>query len=195
MRIRTLVLITGNAGKLKEFEKLIHIDQLNFSSQSLDLKEIQSFSIEEIGESKIRSALSSIGNDSEIDAVMTDDTGLFCDALNGLPGPFIKWFLERMGADGLFDLSQNRQAGAKAVCLLSVGLVKTGQVLHFKGEVEGRLVSPRGEGGFGWDKIFCPDGYTKTYGEMSQPEKNAISHRTLAVNRLREWLLEELQVV
>jgi XTP/dITP diphosphohydrolase len=190
VRIHKLVLITGNKGKLIEFEKLIDIKNLDFTSESMEIEEIQSFSMEEIGNFKIHSVLSNIDNKTGIEAVMTDDTGLFCDALKGLPGPFIKWFLDRMGAEGIYELTENRSVAAKAVCQLSLGLVKTEQVFHFKGEVEGQLVPPKGEGGFGWDKIFKPDGYEKTYGEMHSSEKNTISHRTLAVNHLRQWILD-----
>ncbi len=191
MKIHKLVLITGNAGKLEEFQKLIDIEDLDFSNQALDLAEIQSYKIETIGEFKIREALSFIGKDTDIDAVMTDDTGLFCEALNGLPGPFIKWFLDRLGAGGLHELTQNRNPAVTAVCQLSLGLISSGQILHFKGEVEGQLVSPKGEGGFGWDRIFLPNGFTKSYGEMNPSEKNAISHRALAVKQLRNWILEK----
>ena len=58
----------------------------------------------------------------------------------------------------------------------------------FRGEVQGQIVSPRGGTNFGWDPVFLPNGYTKTFAEMSPEEKNAISHRRIAVLKLKEYL-------
>lgn len=58
----------------------------------------------------------------------------------------------------------------------------------FIGEIKGRIVRPRGESGFGWDPVFQPDGYSKTFAEMGADEKNAISHRFKAFEKLRVFL-------
>jgi non-canonical purine NTP pyrophosphatase (RdgB/HAM1 family) len=58
----------------------------------------------------------------------------------------------------------------------------------FEGKVKGTVVSPRGANGFGWDVIFVPEGYDKTFGEMSFEEKNRISHRRLVVDKLSAFL-------
>ncbi len=190
MQIRKLLLITGNPGKAEEFKKIINIKELDFSHRSLDLPEIQSFDIGEIAKYKTESALSNVFEDIKYDAILTDDTGLYCDALNGLPGPFIKWFLDKLGVEGIYDLVKGKIPNTKAVCLLSLGIVKTREIVQFRGEVEGKLIEPKGSRGFGWDKSFLPQGESKTYGEMSEQEKNHISHRTLAVQKLRIWLLD-----
>ncbi len=182
-------MITGNSGKAAEFESLLSIKDLEVSHVSLDLEEIQSFDLEEIGISKIESALGQVDKQADFDALLTDDTGLFCCGLNGLPGPFIKWFLDRLNVEGLYQLLKDRDRRTEAVCLLSLGLLKTDDILHFKGVVKGRLVESRGSGGFGWDKIFLPDGSNRTYGELNSEEKNRMSHRTLAVRELRNWIL------
>lgn len=189
MRIKNLVLITGNPGKAKEFKDLINIDNLEFSHQSMDLPEIQGMDVEEIGTFKIKSALKQINSSKTIDAVLTDDTALTCKGLNGLPGPLIKWFLDSLGAEGIVDLLKGKSSETRATCLLSLGLVTNGEIIHFSGDVDGHLVSPKGSGGFGWDVVFQPDSSKKTYGEMVPEEKNKISHRTLAVAKLREWIL------
>lgn len=189
MKIRNLLLITGNKGKAAEFKKLIDIVDLSFSYKSLDLPEIQSFELEEIGAFKTRSAFL-LGKEIEgFDAILTDDTGLFCKGLEGLPGPFIKWFLETIGPEGLYDLVKEKQKNISAVCLLTLGLTREKRILHFKGTVEGEIVTSRGKNGFGWDRIFRPKDCSQTYGEMELSEKNKISHRTLAVSRLRNWIL------
>jgi non-canonical purine NTP pyrophosphatase (RdgB/HAM1 family) len=185
-------LVTGNQNKAIEFEKLIDIKELRFDSRSFDLIEIQSMSLEEVGFQKTATALEFLKGATEFDAVLTDDTGLFCDGLNGLPGPFIKLFLDTIGTRGLVDMVSDKSLKSKAVCLLTLGIVKTGAIIQFKGEVSGRLVNERGDSGFGWDTIFLPDGYDTTYGEMSLEEKNRISHRTLASKKLRDWVLKDL---
>jgi len=191
VKINNLLLITGNPGKAVEFESLLSIKGLKVGHVSLELEEIQSFDLEQIGISKIKSALTQMDQRTDYDALLTDDTGLFCNGLNGLPGPFIKWFLDRLKVEGLFQLMENRDRKTRAVCLLSLGLSKTNTIKHFKGEVNGQLVESRGCGGFGWDKIFKPEGSNQTYGEMSPEEKNRISHRTVAVRELRNWILAE----
>ncbi len=189
MRIKKLLMITGNQGKAREFESLLAIDEFKVGQLSMELEEIQSFDLEEIGTSKIRSALQQLPDRIEADAVLVDDTGLFCEGLNGLPGPFIKWFLERLKVEGLQELVKSRNTNTSAVCHLSLGLRQSGEIIHFRGEVEGNLVEARGDGGFGWDKIFQPKGLQETYGQLSAQVKNTLSHRTLAVRKLREWIL------
>lgn len=188
MKINRLLLITGNVGKAKEFEGLLHGGGLSFDNKSLDLVEIQSMSIDEIGEFKTRKALEYKDAIKDYDVVMTDDTALYCDGLNQLPGPLIKWFLDTINAKGIYDLVKDKPKRAVACCLLTLGFPKTDEIIQFKGEVEGELVPERGKTGFGWDGIFRPVGYEKTYAELDLEEKNTISHRAMAMNRFNEWL-------
>lgn len=193
MRIKRLLLITGNQGKAREFQELLGLPELEFSHHKLELTEIQSANYQEIGLFKTRMALAQVKAKhlEEYDAVLTDDTGLSLDALNGLPGPLIKFFLESLSLTQIHDFARNGKDGAQAVCHLSLGMVKTGEILGFEGVCPGRIVSPRGEEGFGWDGLFLPEGHVKTYAQMSLEEKNQISHRALAVAKLRAWILEE----
>lgn len=70
-----------------------------------------------------------------------------------------------------------------------IGYSKSKDEVHFfEGEVKGRIVEPRGDGGFGWNPLFLPDGYSKTFGEMSRAEKNKISMRKIAFTTLKEFL-------
>ncbi|MBU2647818.1 non-canonical purine NTP pyrophosphatase [bacterium] len=192
MKIQRIVLITGNAGKMEEFKELIGLDQLQFGYQSLNLPEIQSLDVREIGQFKTREALTKIEELGVFDAVLTDDTSLCADALNGLPGPLIKWFLDRLGAKGLIKLIDDKENGASVTCLLSLGITKNREIIQFEGTVRGKLVSPKGSYGFGWDPVFMPDGSELTYGEMGAAEKNKISHRAVALRKLRDWLVSQL---
>ena len=189
MKINSILLITGNPGKLDEYRSLLNIDTLLLKNKALDIPEIQSMRLEEIGEFKTKTALSIADEVEQYDAVMTDDTALSCAALNGLPGPLIKWFLESIGADGLHNLVKDKNDECTAGCLLTIGLTKTSELVQFLGQAHGKIVASRGNSGFGWDKIFLPQGHQRTYGQMSPEEKNIISHRALAVQKLRSWII------
>lgn len=184
-----MLLITGNEGKRKEFAALLGLNEHQFNAQSFDLPEIQSLDIREIGAFKTRMALRDRTAFDAFDAILTDDTAVYCDGLNGLPGPLIKWFLESLGREGLIELLRNRQTSGSVTCLLSLGIVDRAEIIQFEGTVKGQFVPPRGEHGFGWDPIFLPAGQKRTYGEMEADEKNTISHRAVALKQLRQWLI------
>ena len=181
-------MITGNQGKAEEFQSLLAIPELDFRFLPLPLPEIQSDDIAEIGKYKTQEVFKFDKEIQSYDAVMTDDTGLALKALNGLPGPLIKWFLKALSIEGLYNLADQNNS-AIATCLLTVGFVGTAEIIQFRGDVEGRLVAPRGTRGFGWDPIFLPIGQSKTYGELSSVDKNKMSHRALAVNAFRNWIV------
>ena len=82
----------------------------------------------------------------------------------------------------------NRRATATEI----LGYIDTqGKMVFFEGKVEGKIVQPRGESDFGWDPIFVPDGFNKTYAEMRIEEKNKISHRKIALEKLKKYLEEK----
>jgi non-canonical purine NTP pyrophosphatase (RdgB/HAM1 family) len=96
--------------------------------------------------------------------------------------------MKTVGNDGLVKIADsfgNNKAAAKCI----IGLSKDdGIVEFFEGSIEGKIVPPRGENGFGWDPIFQPDGWEKTFAEMTQEEKNQISMRKIAFQKLKEYL-------
>ncbi|KAA0203232.1 hypothetical protein HAZT_HAZT004349 [Hyalella azteca] len=94
--------------------------------------------------------------------VVIEDTCLCFNALGGLPGPYIKWFLEKLGPDGLYKLLagfDDKSAVAQCTFAYSSGS-DDAEVLLFHGRVPGAIVAPRGETRFGWDPCFQPDGET-----------------------------------
>jgi XTP/dITP diphosphohydrolase len=125
--------------------------------------------------------------------VFADDTGLEIDALNGLPGVYSARFAgENKDSDAnidkalaLMDSTKNRKARFRTV----IALIMNGKEYFFEGIVNGQILEEkRGTGGFGYDPVFVPEGRNLTFAEMSLDEKNKISHRALAVERLREFL-------
>jgi non-canonical purine NTP pyrophosphatase (RdgB/HAM1 family) len=116
--------------------------------------------------------------------VIVEDTGLYLDALNGLPGALVRWFLVTIGPAGICALIP---AGAdrRATARTAVALCDGGGVEVFVGETPGVVAAaPAGAGGFGWDPIFRPDGASRTFAEMDQAEKNVYSMRRQALEGL-----------
>lgn len=122
-----------------------------------------------------------------------DDTGLEVEALSGEPGIFSARY-----AGEPSDPAKNRrklleklqgESNRKARFRTVIALIEKGETHFFEGTVNGRILeTERGDGGFGYDNLFVPDGYNKTFAEMSAAEKNAISHRSRAMMKLNEFL-------
>jgi XTP/dITP diphosphohydrolase len=122
-----------------------------------------------------------------------DDSGLEVDALNGEPGVFSARYAGKHGdhaaniAKVLAKLGDNPDRKARFRTVIS--LMWDGEEYFFEGAVEGTIRKENsGNGGFGYDPIFQPDGYDITFAEMSLDEKNSISHRAIAVEKLTEFL-------
>jgi non-canonical purine NTP pyrophosphatase (RdgB/HAM1 family) len=170
--------ITGNKGKLQEAKQILG----EVESLDLDLVEIQEIDPQAVISAKLKEA-----EKHEAGEFIVEDTSLYLDALGGLPGPLIKWFMKTVGNNGLYEIAEklgNNKAEAKALVGFSD---KQGNMEFFEGSISGKIVSPKGEG-FGWDPVFQPEGYNKTFGEMTQEEKNEISMRKIALEKLREYL-------
>ena len=123
-----------------------------------------------------------------------DDTGLEVEALNNAPGVYsARYAGSQKNSDDNINLlmknlhgEKNRRARFRTVISL-VGLEST--PVLFEGIVDGSItMDKRGSSGFGYDPVFLPDGYTKTFAEMTLAEKNALSHRALAVKKLEAYL-------
>ncbi|XP_067626130.1 inosine triphosphate pyrophosphatase [Eurosta solidaginis] len=180
---KPITFVTGNAKKLEE---LIAILGDNFPrkvvSAKIDLPELQG-EIEEIATKKCREAARQVNG-----PVLVEDTCLCFNALEGLPGPYIKWFLEKLQPEGLHRLLAGwDDKSAKAICTFSYVENATSEPLIFQGITEGSIVQARGSRDFGWDPIFQPNGYQQTYAEMPKEEKNKISHRYRALAALQEY--------
>jgi len=182
-----LVFVTGNAKKLEEVQRILHLepDQYVLSNRKIDLPELQGEPLD-IAREKCALAAKQVNG-----AVITEDTSLSFTALNGLPGPYIKWFLDKCGLDGLnqmIQFSPNKSGYAQTIVAYTTG---PNQPIHlFDGRTSGTIVPPRGPTHFGWDPIFQPDDSTSnhTYAEMTKEAKDAISHRGRAFSQMRTFL-------
>ena len=175
-----LTFITGNAGKAKYLSDYFH---LPIEHKKLDLHEIQSLDLKEVVEDKARRAYDILKS-----PVLVEDVSLIFKGMKQLPGPLIKWFLETLGNDGLcklLDNLENREAFAE----VEFAICDENGVHTFRGSMEGSISNkPIGEKGFGWDPIFIPKGYEKTWAEMNDNEKHATSMRKIALEKLASYL-------
>ncbi|KAK2797756.1 hypothetical protein FQN50_009085 [Emmonsiellopsis sp. PD_5] len=184
--MKTLNFITGNKNKLAEVQAILG-DAIEVSNRPVDVPEIQG-SIEDIAKEKCRRAAEVVGGPA-----LTEDTALEFNALKGLPGPYIKWFLESLGHDGLNKLLAGYEdKSAVAVCTFAFSSGPGAEPILFQGKTEGRIVPARGPANFGWDPIFEYE-TGQTYAEMDKKEKNLISHRYKALLKLKQWLIEQQQ--
>jgi XTP/dITP diphosphohydrolase len=191
----TLVFATANQNKVKEIQALIPD-----SIKLLGLKDIGCE--EEIPETQ----LTIEGNAAQKAFYVyekyhhncfADDTGLEVEALDNRPGVLsARYAGEAKNASDNMDKilaelknESNRRARFKTI----ISLVVDGEETQFEGVVEGSILKEkRGEKGFGYDPIFLPDGSDRSFSEMSVDEKNKISHRALAVNKLVAYLKNSL---
>jgi non-canonical purine NTP pyrophosphatase (RdgB/HAM1 family) len=175
-----LLFVSSNPGKVREVEAILGtpVEQLE-----LDLPEIQALDVAEVARYKAMTAFERAGQ-----PVLVEDTGLYIEALRGLPGALVRWFLATIGPGGICNLipeGADRSARART----AVAYCDGGNVEIFTGEMSGVIVlKPAGDGGFGWDPIFQPAGASRTFAEMDMAEKTIYSMRRQALEHLRERL-------
>ncbi|KAI1468490.1 Ham1-like protein [Daldinia caldariorum] len=173
--------ITGNANKLSEVRAILEPAGIVVRNQPLDLPEVQG-TLEDVTREKCRAAAAAVRG-----PVLVEDTCLCFDALHGLPGPYIKWFMQSIGHSGLNNLlAAYDDKSADAVATFGFSQGPGHEVFLFQGRTKGKIVPPRGPTTFGWDPIFEYDG--QTYAEMDKAAKNKISHRFKALEKLRAWI-------
>lgn len=188
--MKTLVFATNNQHKLDEVQAMVGS---NFKLNSLkdidcvaDIPETGT-TFEENASQKSRY----IFNHFQVDC-FSDDSGLEVDALDGEPGVYSAHYSGSRDTEAnmqmvLDKLGNNENRTARFRCVIS--LILNGQEYFFEGSAEGRIATERsGKAGFGYDPIFIPDGYERTFSEMSAEEKNKISHRGKAMAKLVAFL-------
>ena len=186
MSTHKITFITSNANKLSELQSWLKDNKLPFEivSYNVDLEEIQG-TCEEIAKHKAKVAYSLLR-----EPVFIEDTSLSFNALKGLPGPYIKSFLQAIGCDGLYKLLFGFQdKSAIATCIFAYGFSDTEEPLLFRGDCLGEIVSPshsQNQKAFGWDLIFKPNVSEQTFADLEVAIKNRISHRARALEALKK---------
>ncbi len=178
--LNSLTFITGNSGKAEHLSKYLDMPILY---KKVDLVEIQSLDLEEIVTHKVIEAYQYIQK-----PVLVDDTSLTIHVFGKLPGPFIKYFLQEIGRDGICDILQPFE-DKSATAEVAIGLYDGEKVEIFRGEVPGKISEkPEGEGGFGWDAIFIPEGFEMPRAALEEKDYDNTSPRKRALQKLERNL-------
>lgn len=188
-----LVFATNNAHKLAEVKAILEPHFTIISLNDLNCND----DIPETADSLEGNALlkaTYIHNKFGLDC-FADDTGLEINELNGEPGVFSARYAgeENNSINNMNKVLKNleNKTNRKACFRTVIALIQEDNKIFFEGKINGNIaLSPQGEGGFGYDPIFVPDGYLYSFAQLSAEEKNNISHRALAVKKLIKYLLQ-----
>ncbi|EFN69846.1 Inosine triphosphate pyrophosphatase [Camponotus floridanus] len=185
---KPVVFVTSNPKKLEEFTAILGQKySQRITNMNLYLPEYQG-EINEVCRKKCQTAAQMLNGPAII-----EDTSLCFNAMKGLPGPYIKWFLERLGPEGLYKMLDGwEDKSAEAVCTFAYCSGTDARVFIFQGRTQGTIVSPRGPREFGWDPCFQPRGYDQTYAELPSDVKNQISHRYKALEIFKDFLINNI---
>ena len=192
-----IVVATGNAHKVDEYRQLL-------DGQGVELKSLLDYpgfpGVEENGTTFAENAAQkAIAASRYCDVpAFADDSGLEVEALDGAPGIYSARYAptdrERIAKLlAALDGIENRRA--RFVCVIALAI--NGEVIEcFEGEIRGTIAAaPSGENGFGYDPVFIPDGFEKSFAELTPEEKNRISHRANACRKALEFVEEEMSVL
>ena len=196
--MKTLVFASNNAHKLEEIRAILgnkfDVKSLKDIGCNVDIPETGT-TFRENALQKARYVKEHFGFDC-----FAADSGLQVEALGGEPGVYSARYAVKNGRqvtagnkdDANMDVLLEKLAGEenrKACFRTCIALIYEGETHFFDGVVEGHIITEkRGDGGFGYDPLFVPDGYEKTFAEMGNEVKNNISHRAKAVEKLAEFL-------
>lgn len=189
---RKLVFVTNNAHKLEEVAAIlgdkIELLSLNDIDCHTDIPETAS-TLE--GNALLKSSFIYKNYGLECFA---DDTGLEVEALDRAPGVYSARYANREGHDAQANMlkllhEMEGKENRKAQFRTAISLILDGKEYLFEGVIKGKITKEkRGDSGFGYDPIFLPEGYDRTFAELGNDIKNKISHRALALQKLCEFL-------
>ncbi len=181
-------LVTSNQGKVEELTSILEPFGHNASQLDISCPEIQASTLEEV----VDFGLEWLHNQGTKSPLVIDDAGVFVDELKGFPGVYSRYVYDTISPKGLLKQMEgieNRAASFK--CVLGL-LLEDGSTHKFVGECNGNIIHEiRGDGGFGYDPIFIPDGSDRTFAELLPEEKNEISHRGRAMKNLLSFISEK----
>ncbi len=180
-----LTFVTGNKNKLQEVQSILSTIQV--VNLDIDLPEIQGEPMD-----VIKNKVKYVKDNELVDGpFIIEDTSLLFNALNGLPGPYIKSFYDKIGNDGLVKLlSGHQDKSASAQCIFAFCSDFDSKPEFFTGICRGIIVDSVNSNltSFGWDTIFKPNNYDFTFATIEPQIKNKISHRAKALDTLSEYL-------
>jgi len=179
--VTDVTFVSTNPGKAREVRELLAPFGVRTKWRRRTLPEPQADDLETVVEAK----LAAVGGVRGY--VLVEDSGLFVPSLGGFPGVYSAHFLKLWGFPPLLELLRRRDRTAYFRTV--AGLRRGSRTWTFEGKVAGRIAArPRGRHGFGYDPIFIAEGGSRTFGEISESEKNALSHRARAIRKVGRFL-------
>ncbi len=178
--MKEITFITGNQDKADYLAKYLGIPVKHIK---LDLEEIQSLDLKEIVEHKVRQAFEKLNS-----PVIVEDVSLEFEALGSLPGPFIKYFVENVPFETICNMVNGQSRKATARCVF--GYYDGEHLELFEGMLNGEIaLVPAGENGFGWDRLFIPEGYSVTRAELNEEDNKKTYMQIKPFEKLKNFLL------
>ncbi|HRE41880.1 MAG TPA: RdgB/HAM1 family non-canonical purine NTP pyrophosphatase [Ignavibacteria bacterium] len=195
MNKNKLIIASNNNHKISELRNILS-DLNNIDIRSLRDENIF-IEVDETGGTLEENAYLKASEIHQISGlpVIADDTGLFVDSLNGNPGVHSARYagenstykqncVKLISELNKLKLNFSRAEFKTVICFIN----EKGEEKYFEGIVKGKIITEfRGENGFGYDPLFIPDGFEKTFAELSDDEKNNLSHRAMAVKKFAEY--------
>ena len=175
-----LYFITSNEDKFREVSNILKRYSISIAFKHANLLEIQADSIEDVAIAKVKDAY-----DKVKDEVIVEDDGLFIDALNGFPSIYSSYVFKTIGNKGILKLMEGID-DRYAKFVSTIAYYNGSRLKLFKGVVEGMIAREERGISWGYDPIFIPKGYSKTYAELKD-KKDQISHRGIALRLFAEW--------
>ncbi len=180
--MRKIIFVTSNIHKVREANEILSPLGITVEQNNCGYPELQEDEPEAIALFGAQWAANKLNSE-----VMVDDSGLFIEALGGFPGPYSAYVFDTLGNQRILKLMEE-ETNRSAVFRCALGYCCPGEEpLCFSGEVKGEISwDIRGNAGFGYDPIFEING--TTFGEMTDDEKNRLSHRYRAMVKFAEWI-------
>ncbi len=180
--IEKLLFATGNKGKVEEAQSILNIP-IEIADIKVDEVQSDELDVEYVARRKVEAVFEKVQR-----PVFVDDVSVELESWNGLPGPNVKSWLEKLTLKGILERLQyekNRNLVVKS----AIGYHDGKESKVFVGEVHGTLAyEERGKDGFGFDFSIIPEGQSLTYAEMGLEGKNKLSHRRKALDKFKEYL-------
>lgn len=177
--MKSITYITGNQHKADYLASYLGCPVLH---EKIDLDEIQSLDLKKIVKHKVKQAYNIIKA-----PVVVEDTSLEFKSLGNLPGPFIKHFLEQMPEEEICALVDGKDRSATARCVF--GYFDGENETYFEGSMEGTVPQkPAGDRGYGFDRIFIPEGFNVTRAEQNEEDHKMVYLKIKPIEQLKDFL-------
>lgn len=182
--MKKIRMVSNNPHKLKEVKEFLKAYDIEIVGNIQKLEELQTENLESLVKDKALKAYRKMGR-----PLIVEHTGLFLEKIKGLPGGLTQIFWDKLGVDNFAKIFGAPDASSKAVATTVLCYVDGKKFNIFKGEIQGSITNtPKGDFSFQWDCVFIPEGFDKTFAEMSVEEKNKVSMRGRALGEFVKFI-------